>query len=285
VSLLFAIVLAAWSAGDPAPDTAMTNSVIPPVAIDSAKSQVPVDSVVGRPHPNRRCRLVPSKEPWSTTDWIVLGSLPVATALLTFADEPLRDFAQENRNDATANLAVVPKAIGDIRYTGPVVGLLWWAGSQGRAPRLAQASVNALEAWTLTQAVTQAAKYTVGRSRPFRNEGNLEFSGVVIMDDSRHSFPSGHTATAWGLIPAYAMEYSDHPWISGALWAVAVTVPASRIHDDMHWLSDCAFSAGVGWLSNRAVRAWEMSHGEKSGTTALILPTGDGFVARVAQSF
>jgi membrane-associated phospholipid phosphatase len=140
-----------------------------------------------------------------------------------------------------------------------------------------------LEAWTLTQVVVQAAKYTVGRSRPFRDEGPLEFSGVVLFDDTRHSFPSGHTATAWGLIPAYALEYTDHPWIAGALWGAAATVGASRIHDDKHWLSDVVFSAGTGYLSNRAVRAWNGA--SDRALQVIALPISDGWLASASLPF
>jgi len=221
---------------------------------------------------------------WTTTDWVVLASLPTATALLIFADEPVRSFARDHRDGATRSAAAAAKVVGEGRATIPVAGLLWWAGSSGRAPRLARASLNGLEAWTLTQAVAQTAKYTLGRARPRVEAGNLDFAGVVLRDDSRHSFPSGHTATAWGLLPAYAMEYDDHPWIAGTLWAVAAAVPLSRIHDDQHWLSDVAFSAGVGWLSNRAIRSWNC-HTRAPTAYAWILPTQDGWTAGITRTY
>lgn len=221
---------------------------------------------------------------WTTTDWVVLAALPSATVLLAVADEPVRSFALDHRNDATGSGAAAAKLVGDGRLTVPVTGLLWWAGSSGRAPRLARASLNGLEAWTLAQVVTQTAKYSLGRARPQVEAGNLDFSGLVLHGDSRHSFPSGHTATAWGLLPAYAMEYDDHPWIAGSLWTVAAAVPLSRIHDDQHWLSDVAFSAGVGWLSNRAIRSWN-AHKRAPTAYAWILPTQDGWTAGITRTY
>lgn len=219
---------------------------------------------------------------WSTSDWVLLGALPTVTVGCTFLDDGVRSFAQEHRNAASEPVATVFNLVGDGRVTIPVVGLLWWGGA-AKAPRLARASRNALEAWTLTQVVVQAGKYTVGRARPFRDQGPLDFSGVVLTDDSRHSFPSGHTATAWGLLPAYALEYGDHPWIAGALWGVAAAVGASRIHDDQHWLSDAVFSAGTGYLSNRAVRAWNAS--SDRAVQVIALPVSDGWLASASIPF
>lgn len=63
------------------------------------------------------------------------------------------------------------------------------------------------------------------------------------------------------------MEYSDHPVLVAALYATAASTSLSRVHDGMHWTSDVFFSAGLGYLSNRMVRAWNFKH---SGRTALV---------------
>lgn len=213
---------------------------------------------------------------------MLLGALPVVALAVGTFDDDVRTFAREHRDGATQPVATAFKTVGDGRVTVPVVGLLWWGGA-ARAPRLARASRNALEAWSLTQVVVQVGKYTAGRARPRREEGPLSFSGVEIVDDSRHSFPSGHAGTAWGVLPAYALEYADHPWLAAGLWGGAVLAGASRVHDDQHWLSDVVFSAGTGYLSNRAVRAWNAS--ADRGVHLVAWPGPDGWTAAATLRF
>lgn len=206
----------------------------------------------------------------------------MAAVALTFVDGPARDFATSHRGPTTRAVSAGAKLVGDGRLVVPVSGLLWGLGAGGRAPRLARASVNALEAWSLTQVVTQTGKYTLGRARPYREEGELAFTGFAFGDDDNRSFPSGHSSNAWGILPAYAMEYTDLPWVSGGLYAIAGATSLSRVHDDQHWLSDVVFSAGVGWLANRAVRRW---NARSDGTQVMVLPTSQGFLASVQRRF
>lgn len=202
----------------------------------------------------------------------MVGALPLATVMATAVDEPIRsvfDGSPSWVGDRTSDLV---RQLGDGRYTLPVAGLLWWAGSGGRFERLATASRNAFQSWILVQGVVQTGKYTLGRSRPFREDGPLHFEGIVLTDDSRHSFPSGHTATAWGLLPAYAMEFSDHPWLSVSLYGLAAGVGLSRIRDDQHWTSDVWFSAATGWLCNRLVRSLHAHSGPSARIRWDVLP-------------
>lgn len=206
----------------------------------------------------------------------------MATVALSFVDGPVGDFARGHRSPTTRVVSAGAKVVGDGRLVVPLSGLLWGVGAYREDSRLSRASVNALEAWSLTQVVTQTGKYTLGRARPHREQGELAFTGLALRDDDYRSFPSGHSATAWGILPAYAMEYHDLPWLSASLYALAAATSLSRVHDDQHWLSDVAFSAGVGWLSNRAVRTWNAKHRD---TKTWLVPTGDGFVASVRREF
>lgn len=157
----------------------------------------------------------------------------------------------------------------------PGAAALWWAGGGSRAPRLARASRDALEAWIVAQAGTQVLKYSCGRARPWLEEGDASFAGPAI-DDARHSFPSGHVSNSWAVLGAYAAEYRDVPAVSVPLWTLAAGVAASRVHDDEHWLSDVVSGALIGLVAVRAVRAWNAT---PSSTSLVALPTADGWVA------
>ena len=67
---------------------------------------------------------------------------------------------------------------------------------------------------------------------------------------NRHSFPSGHTATAFVGAHILFKEYQGvSPWIGVTGYAVATTVGTMRILNRKHWFSDVVAGAGIGILS------------------------------------
>lgn len=145
--------------------------------------------------------------------------------------------------------------MGDGYVTLPATGLLWAIGEWKEQPRLVRAARHGLEAWCLAQLTVQSIKYGSHRSRPSESSSSQQWGGPGF--GSRHqSFPSGHSASAWGLLPAFAMEYADIWWVPALAYAAATSTSLSRIHDGEHWPSDVFVSAGVGLLSNRLVRSW-----------------------------
>lgn len=67
---------------------------------------------------------------------------------------------------------------------------------------------------------------------------------------NRHSFPSGHTATAFMTATMLAKEYGHvSPWIPIGGYAVASATGLFRMANNKHWLSDVMTGAGIGLLS------------------------------------
>lgn len=75
--------------------------------------------------------------------------------------------------------------------------------------------------------------------------------GVKRPDESNsHSFPSGHTATAFVGAHILFKEYKDvSPWIGIGGYAVASATGTMRILNKKHWISDVVTGAGIGILS------------------------------------
>jgi membrane-associated phospholipid phosphatase len=200
---------------------------------------------------------------WGTTETVAaVGSLALAGALLPL-DESIAHFATTHHSEGSRTWAAGGKFFGS-GYALPIPAGLFFVGKFGDSPRLERASQNALEAWVLTQLVVQPLKYGFHRHRPSTSRSAYVFDGPSLSnDDADLSFSSGHSASAWGWIPAYALEYSDHPWLAAALYAVALSTSLSRVHDNQHWSSDVAVSAGVGWITNRMVRSWNLRRDSK----------------------
>lgn len=65
-----------------------------------------------------------------------------------------------------------------------------------------------------------------------------------------HSFPSGHTATAFMTATMLTKEYGyKSPWIGVGAYTAAAATGVMRIANNKHWLSDVLAGAGIGILS------------------------------------
>ena len=76
-------------------------------------------------------------------------------------------------------------------------------------------------------------------------------TGVIRPDGSNnHSFPSGHTATAFMTATMLAKEYGHlSPWVSIGAYSVASVTGLMRMANNKHWLSDVLTGAGIGILT------------------------------------
>ncbi len=67
---------------------------------------------------------------------------------------------------------------------------------------------------------------------------------------NNHSFPSGHTATAFMTATMLTKEYGHKsPWIGIGAYTAATATGLMRMANNKHWLSDVLTGAGIGILS------------------------------------
>jgi membrane-associated phospholipid phosphatase len=104
-------------------------------------------------------------------------------------------------------------------------------------PRLSHMGSDLLQSVAIAEGMSQALKVTVRRERPDGSGAN--------------SFPSGHAADTF----AFATAIERHFGWRGAVpaYAFASYVAASRLHDNVHYLSDVVFGAAVGIIAGRTV--------------------------------
>jgi hypothetical protein len=122
-----------------------------------------------------------------------------------------------------------------IQYV-PYVGIygLDWCGIKAKHNFLDRTLVLGTSLIFATAAV-QGTKYLTHIERP---DGS-----------NKHSFPSGHTTTAFLGAHILFREYKDvSPWIGVAGYGVAVTTASMRIINRKHWFSDVVTGAGIGIL-------------------------------------
>lgn len=117
-----------------------------------------------------------------------------------------------------------------------VVGGLKLAGVKGRSSWGRLTATTAM-ANVVMAGSTYALKHTVSEARPDRSD--------------HHSFPSGHTATAFAAATVLHREYglTLSPWISAGGYAVATGTGMLRVAHNRHWAGDVMAGAGIGVLS------------------------------------
>lgn len=96
--------------------------------------------------------------------------------------------------------------------------------------------------------------YAVSNIFSFGLVKSLKQSTKVLRPDgtSFNSFPSGHTATAFGNAEFLRQEYKDvSPWYGIMGYAAAVTTGGLRVYNNRHWVSDVVAGAGFGILSTK----------------------------------
>lgn len=99
-------------------------------------------------------------------------------------------------------------------------------------------------------------KLLVRRARPDRQEGS-DRSAEVRMPRS-HSFPSGHSASAFAFATAAGNQV---PAVAVPLRALAAAVAYSRVHTGVHYPSDVIVGSLLGGLAGQQVsRAFAANH-------------------------
>lgn len=156
------------------------------------------------------------------------------------AREDWRNHQQMSKDVATAG-----DFLGSGFATAAIIaGQYYWDINEANWKSHARAF--AWEAVTVT-----VLKYSFGKQRPGGRNNYV-------------SFPSGHTATAFATATSLTYAYG---WKAAIIsYPLAVLVGASRMADDMHWLSDVVAGAFLGVMIGRA------TYSESTPTNSLWLP-------------
>ena len=131
-------------------------------------------------------------------------------------------------------------------------------------PKASHLGMDLLRAQILSESLVEPLKFIVGRERP--NQSNHQ------------SFPSGHASATF----AAATIIERHlGWKKAALgYAIAAYVASSRLHDNVHYLSDVAFGSAVGTIAGRTVTqhgatVWTMAPAPVQGGYGIFFTRAD----------
>lgn len=228
-----------------------------PTKLPSASGSSDADSLWGtiKRIPGDSKAVVVAPFHWNKQSWLKALFVVSLTAGASTQDENVKSFAQARRTTFTNSAATAFRQGGEVLVVAPA--LLATYGIARLAvhnDKLAEASLRALEGATVTDIFNSLTKFLAHRTRPYASDTAHRFSGPSFKnDESRLSFSSGHTSTAFAVATAFASVYRDNAIIPILAYSAATLTGLSRINDNQHWLSDTVFGAVTGIAITRLI--------------------------------
>jgi membrane-associated phospholipid phosphatase len=188
-------------------------------------------------------------EHWATAGLVVSG-----IAVLMLADEPFRDFWQDDlRSDTTNDMADVGDTVGDFYNLLPAVGAGFVAGAALGDRNLQATSLEAIQTLVVTAGFVKALKYGTGRHRPNDSPDSAFVFDGPSLDGDNKSFVSGHAAYSFSVASVFASAYDDNVVVPVLAYGLAGLSAMSRINDDKHWLTDVLVGGAIGVIMGKLV--------------------------------
>jgi membrane-associated phospholipid phosphatase len=152
----------------------------------------------------------------------------------------------------------------EIQISGAMITYI--VGRAKHEPRAQHIGMDMLEAQILSEAIVETTKVAVRRPRPLNPDGQPAAAG--------YSFPSGHATVTFATATVFQQHFG---WEAAVpTYALATYVATSRLHDNVHFLSDVVFGAATGIIIGRSV-TW---HGRNT-FTVMAVPMGNGAGATI----
>jgi len=175
-----------------------------------------------------------------------VAGVALGTRLDRWADEEV----PENNGPFAVHVSHAVEHLGNAAYILPAFLILRAADALEHRSDRAASLVRIAEGTVAAGAAAGIVKVAVGRARPFQTPDDQD---VMRPFSGYSSFPSGHTALAFGLAAAIDRETSAK-WVPWVVYPLAGLVGWSRVRDGKHWSSDVVAGAALGsWTARKAV--------------------------------
>jgi len=253
------------SAAPAAPPAAPTSAATPTASAQPAAPTVAAINPAALPS----TRLAPVPSASIVPALATLGGI----GLLSLSDHYVWQHVTNAGGSGAQRLADFVRPIGTPTVVAPPLIAGFVGGLVFHRPDIEHASVRMAASIVFASTATELLKQVVGRSRPYQVL-NGDPDEVRFLSGNT-SFPSGHTTLAFAAAAAIDRETSAR-WVPWVVYPVAGLVGWSRIHDQMHWTSDVAAGAAVGYFATNAAESFLRSDGMQRRFAPLIGVGGHG---------
>jgi membrane-associated phospholipid phosphatase len=196
---------------------------------------------------------------WDGGDFLKIGLMAAGTILLMeTVDQPIRDAVLKDQRYSKSVPMEFGRMWGElytpfVLFGGFAIHSLLTDDVRTRkiAYEVGQASLYA-------GALTYLLKMTIGRARPYTEEGNTSFHPFSAITGDFHSLPGGHNAAAFVLSTVLSRN-AKPVWLKIIAYVPAALTFVSRVYQDQHWTSDDFLGAAIGYF----VATWVVDQHEQ----------------------
>ncbi len=201
---------------------------------------------------NESIKFIKQPLEWEKKDWIKLSAVSLGTILIMNIDQPIRDEYLKNRTYYKSFPIEFGRKWGEIYTTfilGGAFGLYGIINDENSTKRI---GYEIFQTALYSGIITQFLKISIGRARPFTNNGSSFYKPFTLFNDDFHSLPSGHATLAFALSTILS-ENADSRFLKIIAYIPAVLTAVSRVYQDNHWTSDVFLGASIGYFAGKWV--------------------------------
>jgi membrane-associated phospholipid phosphatase len=188
---------------------------------------------------------------WQGRDFLRLGAFSGAGMVVYAFDQDIKEWAQDRRTASSDDVSSVVSYLGNAAVLLGLSAVLYGAGEAADNDSLRKTALLSVESLATAGFFVTAAKFIVGRARPYTGESKHSFNPLATKS-SHWSFPSGHASCAFAVATTVA-EQTDCAAVDIAAYSLAALVGLSRIHDNKHWASDVFFGSALGYFCAKKI--------------------------------
>lgn len=184
---------------------------------------------------------------WKGKDWLRVGMIAAATMAVMPFDQPLINSTQGNQRYNNSVFIVGGRVYGEWYSIGGIASVFGIYGLIAKDDRSKKISIELIQAGIYAELITHVLKNTIGRARPYTNEGAFSYHPFSFFDIDYNSMPSGHTTSAMALSTVMS-RHADKTVFKVLAYAPAAFTMFSRIYQNKHFLSDEILACGIGYF-------------------------------------
>jgi membrane-associated phospholipid phosphatase len=209
---------------------------------------------------------------WDKFDWTTASIVTGVTGVFFVLDDEINAEIKNNRSSTTDAFFNVFEPFGNSAITIPTLIGFYMYGRFGENEKIERTALLASESFLVTSLFTGVLKISLGRVRPAVGGIRSNAFRGPLHEGAGHSFPSGHTSSAFAIATVIANEYKNVPLLTPISYGIASLTALSRLNDEKHWASDVFFGAALGYFTSKTILKL---HSNKKGRHFTIYPRVD----------